>query len=545
MSRTRSSLALLVGVLAALALLWQSTGLLPFADRGEDAPDLRLAPVTVLPPSTTLTKVPRPVLPRPGYLDQLSDPVFGSTITRIADQEGLDSSSHFLRHSSAKRQPWNSDGSRLLLGFAQPGWLLDGRTYVFRGPRLRESAGGVWSNTDPDVFYTTEGNQLLRLTVRAQGVEVLHAFEGVTELTIGNGQGSPANDDHGLVLIASNAFVTSVVNYDPLTRAVLGRLDVPTDVGRRLEWAAVSQSGDHVVLNWGPDGTAPGQGVEVLDPTLRTRRSLFPYSEASDLCVDASGREVYVTFDPTTGKLQGDQQKVVAVRLADGSTQDVLRTDWVGTDISCRNLDRPGWAYLSDGAADRPRARTGGFDEIYAVQLDGSGTVQRFAHARQSPGADFGYRSTAVPSRDGTRVLWASDWLLGPTTPAYAYVASYTGPGISTATLRAAQVPPLPGSVAATPAQQAGQRRQRYAAARAGGEEAGAVRQVHRGVDQRQGSGVSHRSAPRGPEAGDPERAHVRAQREAAGGRQRPRRDGGDGGGGDQAGRQQLRAAKG
>jgi hypothetical protein len=98
----------------------------------------------------------------------------------------------------------------------------------------------------------------------------------------------------------------------------------------------------------------------------------------------------------------------------------------VGTHLSCRNLDRPGWCFLSDSLADAPRARTGGFDEIFAVRLDGSGIVNRFAHAQQSPGVPADTTTRAVPSRDGARVLWASDWRAGPNGPALAYVASFS-----------------------------------------------------------------------------------------------------------------------
>lgn len=525
---TTTLLALAAGGLAGLAVLASSTGVLPAGPSTPARLELRRAPGLV-PPSTRLVRVPRPLVPRPGYLSQQSDPVFASTITRISDQEGLDTTSRFLRHSSAKRQPWNSDGSRLLLGFAQPGRLLDGRSYVFRGPVLRESAGGVWSNTDPDAFFVTEGAQLLRLSARAQQAQVLHAVPGATELTIGHGQGSPANDDHGLVLIATGPERTRVLNYDPLTDRVLGSLVLSSADARTLEWAAVSQTGDHVVLSWGPDGDGPGQGVEVLDRTLQRRRALFPYSEASDLCLDEAGEDVHVTFDPTTGKTQGDQQKIVSVRLRDGAVQDVLRTDWVGSDLSCRNTERPGWAYVSDGAADRPRARTGGFDEVYAVALDGSGTVQRFAHARQSPGAEPSARSSAVPSRDGTRVLWASDWLGGPDAPTYAYVATFAGPAVASAghdpgpelpstTLPASALPrPSPGPLAVAARQQAGESGRGKPAPDAGDDEAGAVRQVHGGEHERQRGSVEERGAAARAHRGDPEDRPVRAQAEASG----------------------------
>ena len=69
----------------------------------------------------------------------------------------------------------------------------------------------------------------------------------------------------------------------------------------------------------------------------------------------------------TVARLGGDEFVVLIQELS---------TDWVGTHLSCRNLDRPGWCFVSDSLADAPRARTGGFDEIFAgtdsTQMTGS-----------------------------------------------------------------------------------------------------------------------------------------------------------------------------
>jgi hypothetical protein len=49
-------------------------------------------------------------------------------------------------------------------------------------------------------------------------------------------------------------------------------------------------------------------------------------------------------------------------------------------------------------------------DEVVAVRLDGSGAVQRFAHKHSLFSGCYRCESHAVPSRDGRRVLWASNW---------------------------------------------------------------------------------------------------------------------------------------
>ena len=47
--------------------------------------------------------------------------------------------------------------------------------------------------------------------------------------------------------------------------------------------------------------------------------------------------------------------------------------------------------------------------EIVAVKMDGSGTVERFGHYH-STASVYRSQAQAVPSPDGRRVLFASDW---------------------------------------------------------------------------------------------------------------------------------------
>lgn len=422
---TRLGPAVCGTLVAALVLL--GTGALAALFAADGAQPAAAAAVGH-PPVTDLSVVPHPGSARPPYLVPVVDPVFGSTITRVSDQRAFGSTSLWLRQSHAKLQPWNADGSLLLLGYTDPGFLLDGRTYAFRGKGLAHAPTGVWSNVDPDAFFAVQGNRLLRLGVSSGRWEVAHEFTAWTSLSIGDGEGSPSNDDSALALTARRGDTTAVLLYDLRRQVEVATLMLPPGSAARLDWAAVSQSGRFVVLNWLADGTARGAGVEVYDRQLRFVRHLYDVSERADLGWDASGEEAYVTWDPVRGKREGDQQVLMSVRLDDGLATVVLRTDWVGTHVSCRNTGRPGWCFLSDSAVDAPRSRTGGYDEVYAVRLDGSGAVERFAQAQQSRGVPYDWTTLAVPSRDGGRVLFASEWNRGITSPAYAYVASFGEP---------------------------------------------------------------------------------------------------------------------
>ena len=123
---------------------------------------------------------------------------------------------------------------------------------------------------------------------------------------------------------------------------------------------------------------------------------------------------------------------VLLVRLRDGAVTSLTDPgNWTGTPLeayavhqSARNLNMPGWAFVTYGAW--PGEQTSRYyDEIIAVSMDGRGRVQRLAHTHsdfanftsnncQNIISDFNYRSEphGVPSPDGKRLAFDSNWLI-------------------------------------------------------------------------------------------------------------------------------------
>ena len=91
--------------------------------------------------------------------------------------------------------------------------------------------------------------------------------------------------------------------------------------------------------------------------------------------------------------------RVRAVRIGWGSTPHV----------SCRNLDLPGWALISTQGPDKKYPNHD--FEIFWLKLDGSGEVRRVAHhfSSRDRGGYFAEQH-AVTNRDGTKVVFASNW---------------------------------------------------------------------------------------------------------------------------------------
>jgi hypothetical protein len=90
--------------------------------------------------------------------------------------------------------------------------------------------------------------------------------------------------------------------------------------------------------------------------------------------------------------------------------RSTLPTSAENVPVSCRNINRPGWCYVSDfgNYSTSPI----GDEQIYALKLDGSRAVEVFGVDHGSPNVDDtdnSYTTRAVPSRDGRRVLFDSD----------------------------------------------------------------------------------------------------------------------------------------
>src|SRR5258706_863226 len=80
------------------------------------------------PPDTKLSSVIVPSVLRPAYLAPITDPTFGTQITRISDQTAFNDTYKAIRHNYAKNQPWNSDGTLILLSYEYDAHVLNGST---------------------------------------------------------------------------------------------------------------------------------------------------------------------------------------------------------------------------------------------------------------------------------------------------------------------------------------------------------------------------------------------------------------------------------
>src|SRR6266850_3600643 len=228
---------------------------------------------------------------------------------------------------------------------------------------------------------------------------------------IGSGEGNPSND--GRFVAIGNGRAMVVVDMDPqppFARYPNRRIGpvytfppcslTTRDVEDcRIGNLSVSPSGRYIDVKYGAGNDTTEEMHRIFEVDLATLAIrphamaatsprcgsfaarpngwIFPLKHA-DLALDPfdHNEDVIVGGRGCPGSRIG---RVVKVRLRDGQVTaltDAAREAPV-SHVSTRNLDRPGWAYVSYYEADSMRFG----DEIVAVKLDGSLTVERLAHA--------------------------------------------------------------------------------------------------------------------------------------------------------------------
>ena len=337
-------------------------------------------------PPNTIYDGPKnvPSLSRPGYLQPITDPIFGTKITRISDESMNLGNANDMQHHYSKDQPWNHDMT--LIKLSNTHVILDATTYqIFKRPSGKGETR--WSTVNPNIMFYTSGNQFRKWDVRSDANTLLHTFpEG--NISIGSYEGNISIGDRYVVLnVGTLAIVYDIVNDVVIAKKDLGPMD----------WATMSQSGNYIVVRPEPQTL----GVLVYDRNLNLLRKIFNTGQHGDCGYDAAGNEVYSQMCP-----------VQFSRLDNGQVTS-LGISMCGH-LSTRNYLRPGWASVDDGSSN---------GEIFAIKLDGSKTVERFAHMRTS-GATYDEEAKGVISPDGSKVMFNSDWGTGTV---YAYVAEMPG----------------------------------------------------------------------------------------------------------------------
>ncbi|MEO8216233.1 MAG: hypothetical protein ABI718_04035 [Acidobacteriota bacterium] len=352
--------------------------------------------------------LPRISFGRPGYLQPTAVPGLSTSIMRVSDRAVFGGSSRVYRHFYSKRQPWNSDGTRLLLAHENTAYLLDGKSFKFL-QAFTPWSDPVWSSIDPDILYGVASSPggLIEYRISTKTYRVIQSFPEWKDTSIGVGEGNISDDNRYVALVGVTSTGVDVLVYDIPNQRIVSRRAFPGPItlGRDIDWVGISPSGKYVVVCL--NGTTKAHDV-YDSQTMNLIRRITPGSVThGDLGYDSSGNDVFVT--------QNGSNAISSIRLSDGvSRQEISATAMASNQhISCRNSKRPGYCYVST-YSDIWGVTQFLYREIFALKLDGSGTVERFSQsfAADLPVSDLQYerQSQGVPSRDGTQVLFSSDF---------------------------------------------------------------------------------------------------------------------------------------
>lgn len=381
------------------------------------------------PPSAFPPRVAAPTyirttsMPLPGLLVPFTDPDVGTQVVRVSNA-GYGS-------GYAKRTAWNRDQSLLFLSRGYR--LLDGTTYADLGQR--SGPGNFnWSRTEPTKAYATQNNAntLDKWDMVANTKTVEYTFPGYVHVTLGKGEGNLSNDGRYAALTGRKADGTWwIIRYDFVARAHIERQFTPSG---SYDDATMSPLGTYVVMSHTPGSVGQStRGMWVYDTaTLAPVRQVTPRSSHFDVGLATDGDEVIVTVADS-----GNSDQVVMWDMETTAKTVLLpsTTGWRYGHISCRNHDRPGWAYIS-AYGDSGRETAPGHDQVAAVRLDptatGDAPLELYAMSHHSSYGDNNSEDNyvrspmACPSPDGKRVVFTSEWLGGVGSPFHAFVAGVT-----------------------------------------------------------------------------------------------------------------------
>ncbi len=367
---------------------------------------------------------------KPNYLSSYIDPVFGNKVTRITDRATQTANAK----PYPKTQVWNSDMSLIRLGYKLYNANDFSEITTTQNNLIRGSLTEMkWSTRESNVFYGIDKRSdrfvFVRATIDLNNNTINYSdMPNATflkteydELTLGKYEGNLDFNDNYVVFAGrkKNTNRVTLNVYETHSNQLTAQHDFPnikwyvednrgnfnpndgSNSNQIFDWASISALGNYVIVNYKskPGDAEQEYSIEQYDRQLNHIRRLADHGNHGDLGVDANGREVYVQFG--YGVLNGQDNRGIWMYPLDGSARVRLLPDkYNGGHISCRNYQRPGWCYVD--------TRAEGFQEVFAIKLDGSGTVERFA---QTHSTDINHEVVQVnPSPDGTQALFNSDW---------------------------------------------------------------------------------------------------------------------------------------
>jgi hypothetical protein len=309
---------------------------------------------------------------------------------------------------------FNSDDTRILIT-NNTRWLYDANTYTYLGV-LNGLSIPLWSNRltapgGPNKLWgvSDHDNKFIRLDADTKSMETMFTFSNYSLVTTGRAvsqddtvfalKGKKANGEWWLIVF--NPVENRIIAEKKLVHPTTGNNYEPKNV-------TVSKTGQYLVIGYGVGVPTAEWGTFFMRTSDLSWLSSIDSTETwhADWCIDSQGRDGYVT---QSGNMIVPSS-LQTIDLFPNRAGKII----MANHISCRGPN--GWAYPSSNVAYQSVENHRGFDMIYRVKLDGSGTVQvwGFAHTISHQGEAYyigDWTDPYVnPSRRGDKMVFGSKW---------------------------------------------------------------------------------------------------------------------------------------
>ncbi len=349
-----------------------------------------------------------PDIEKPELHKSVIDPVFNTVITRITAPSQVPRVTR-VRHYYSKANPFNSNETfALMFGSNGSKWLYSAKTWEpIQKLVLWSSEPEIqWHPTDPNKFYylakldrNKNPRGMFIYDLKKNKRTLLKDFSEYKRIR-GKLEGNMDKKGRFYALVGTNKNGDEIFVYDVINNSISKKQKVSKYVAS--DWISVSPSGLYVV--------AMGKyRSRIYDIKMKLLRDLprGTYGHG-DLCLGENNDE-FLVFDGADYEIDGNRNINIA-NLKTGKLDILTRIGWRSTPhVSCRNLDKPGWALISTQGPDN---RYSNHDfEIFWIKLDGSREVRRVAHHRSSrkKGGYFAEQQ-AVTNKTGDKIIFASNW---------------------------------------------------------------------------------------------------------------------------------------
>lgn len=414
-------------------------GCLPVPSAG-DGPE----PSTV---STAFIEVPDPLsgenpryplldAPPPDAGESVDDKRLGSAQVRATGKPGI-------RHEYSRFDPFNADGRYILLMA-----ITDGTWRVYRTDQLpydrqenlvREISGEEprWDPANPNVIWATDEFRIQQIDVSTGESTTVKDFrdDSVVGPII---KGEPdlyriTMKDEGEASLDRRfwAFMLQGMNEDYRGRylfvwdrqedRVLGTFKLAPDQSR-IDWVGMSPKGNWVLIGSDFDNAAPLAGLVMANREFSSFQQIHTTTGHADVGLDAAGNEIVVMQNAQTDyvdliRLDTNTHAVVSeedypgsghirlIRLFYASNSPVGLNSGVHVSCNC-----PGWCVVST-TTDEGAPEQNWLDRtITLVRLDPDHPRVFYLAKVYGTRGSYWEETHATISRDGTRVVWATNW---------------------------------------------------------------------------------------------------------------------------------------